>query len=114
MSEVTNKKTLKGTRRVSDVERICQINHERRKLAEENEIAAAPAELRNDKRSESSEKRTVLHTAFTACMMAAGGCATFVCIGITMGHWSTVVIGSVMAMVFLLTGARLEGRIDHG
>lgn len=110
MSEVTNKKMLKGTRRVSDVERLCEINHERRKRAEEEDrIAAVPAEPRND-----SDKLKVLRMACTACMMATGGGATFAGMGISMGHWPTVVLGVMIGVICLLTGTKLERRIEHG
>ena len=107
-----NKKRLTATRRVSDVERICEINHDRRKLAEENgeeRIATLATPPRNDR-----NKRKVLRTACTACIMATGGGAAFAGMGIAMGHWQTVVLGLMIGFVFLLAGTELEGRIEHG
>ena len=101
---------------MSDIERICEINHDRRKWAEEydqytdcsrEEIATASAKPRND-------KRKVLRTACTACIMATGGGAAFAGMGIAMGHWQTVVLGLMIGFVFLVAGTELEGRIENG
>ena len=120
MYEVTNRKMLKGTRRVSDVERICQENHERRKLEEQIATSATPP--RNDSETDchglrprnDSDKLKVLRMACTACMMATGGGATFAGLGISMGHWPTVVLGVMIGVICLLTGTKLERRIEHG
>lgn len=137
MSEVTNKKMLKGTRRVSDVEIICAANHERRKSAEQydgqytdfgqEEIATVAALPRNDretdchsrKRLRNDKRRGVLRTVCTACAMATGCAAAFVGIGLCMGHLLTVVVGSLVAATFLICGTSLEeavyreGRKEH-
>lgn len=99
---------------MSDIERICEINHDRRKWAEEyeSEIATASAELHVLLRT--AKNRKVLRTACMACMMATGGGAAFAGMGISMGHWPTVVLGLLIAMVFLLTGTKLEGRVENG
>ena len=123
MSEVTNKKMLKGTRRVSDVEIICAANHERRKNAEQydgqytdfgqEEIATVAALPRNDKRV-GRKRWGVLRTACTACTMATGGAAAFVGMGLVMGDLATVVIGLLVAVTFLISGTHLEDAAYRG
>ena len=120
MSEVTNKKMLKGTRRVSDVEIICAANHERRKNAEQydgqytdvgqEEIATVAALPRNDKRVD-RKRWGVLRAACTACTMATGGGAAFVGMGLCMGDLLTVVVGSLVAATFLVCGTHLESEV---
>jgi len=113
---------------MSDIERICEINHKRRKWAEEvekdcgAEIATSAAPPRNDRETDchglrprnDSNRRKCLRTACTACMMFCGGGAAFVGMGIVMGHWQTIVLGSLIAVVFLLTGCRVEGMLEEG
>ena len=116
MSEVTNKKTLKGTRRVSDVEIICAANHERRKNAEQydgqytdfgqEEIATVSALPRNDRK-----RNRVLRTAYTAFTMATGCASAFVGIGLCMGHLLTVVVASLVSVTFLICGTNLEEAV---
>ena len=110
---------------LSDVERICKANHDRRKWAEEVEFAGVSGDRDGKRlprrrfappRNDSGERRQALRAACTACMMACGGGAAFVGIGLAMGHWMTVIVGTVVAAVFLLTGTKLEditeGRED--
>lgn len=116
MSDITNKKMLKGTRRVSDVEIICAANHERRKNAEQydgqytdfgqEEIATVAALPRNDRK-----RNRVLRTVCTACTMATGGAAAFVGMGLCMGDLLTVVVGSLVAATFLVCGTHLESEV---
>lgn len=102
---------------MSDIERICEINHERRKWAEEYDWQYTDfgqveiATEANDKRG-GRKRQKVLRTVCTACTMAAGGGAAFVGMGIVMGHWLTVVLSTLIAAVFLLTGCRAEGMLE--
>lgn len=104
---------------MSDVERICETNHDRRKWAEEYESKhdVSPVELvhSNEKKQKCSKelRMGVLHTGSTACLMAAGGGAAFVGMGASMGDWVTVVVGLVVAAVFILTGTQLEWLRDE-
>lgn len=103
---------------MSDVEKICERNHDRRKWAEEyeyadfecGEIATVATLPRNDKRSDRKRNR-VLRTVCTACTMATGGAAAFVGIGLCMGHLLTVVVGSLVAATFLICGTNLEEAV---
>lgn len=108
---------------MSDIEKICERNHERRRWAEEYESkqAVAPVELvRNEKKQKQRSKEarlSVLRTCSMACAMAAGGGAAFVGMGASMGHWLTVIVGMLIAAAFILTGTQLEwlrGEIEGG
>lgn len=103
---------------MSDIEMICERNHERRKWAEEYEYtdcdpsvseadsshcAVEPMRRRNDRK-----RNMVLRTACTACTMAAGGGAAFIGMGLCMGDLLTVVVGSLVAATFLICGTNLE------
>lgn len=102
---------------MSDVERICETNHDRRKWAEEydgqytdfgqEENAALP---RNDKRV-SRKRREIMRTICTACTMAAGGGAAFVGLGLANGDLLTVVVGLLVAVTFLISGTHLEDTV---
>ena len=117
MSEMENKKRLKSCVKVSDVEKICEMNHERRKAEEYQYTDFGQVEtaepVRNAKRK-ARERRRALRTAVTACMMATGGGAAFVGIGISDGHWPTIMIGLFIAVAFLLAGCRAEGMLEEG
>lgn len=100
---------------MSDVERICHVNNERRKWAEEYtytdfgrvEKVEEPVKPRNDKK-----RRSVLRTAATFCTMVAGGGAAFVGLGCAIGSVPTVAIGVLFAFVFLIVGARLDAILE--
>ena len=103
---------------MSDIEMICERNHERRKWAEEyeytdvgrEEIATVAALPRNDKRADRKRNR-VLRTAYTAFTMATGCATAFVGIGLCMGHLLTVVVASLVAVTFLICGTNLEEAV---
>lgn len=101
---------------MSDIERICEINHERRKWAdeiEEEQATTSAAKIRNDKKLEKANERAMcLRTVCTACAMLCGSGAAFAGMGIAMGHWQTVALGAVIGVVFLLTGCRAEGMLE--
>lgn len=107
---------------MSDIERICAVNHNRRKWAEEVEAGYDPSVSRADsspcagkplKRRRNDKRRNALRTAVTACMMATGGGGAFAGMGLAMGHWQTVVVGSVVAAVFLLAGTWMEDALEE-
>ena len=109
---------------MSDVERICEVNHERRRWAEEYEgerIAAASSKPRNDREvriatahpgprndRRGDKMRRVMRAGSLACAMAAGSGAAFLGMGIAMQHTATIVVGAVVAAVFLLVGSAME------
>lgn len=119
MSDMNNKKTLKCTRKVSDVERICEANYERRMKEGlytdfgKTQMEEAPKQPRKDKIA-ARKRRSALRTACTACTMAAGGGAAFVGMGLSMGHLLTVVVGLLVAATFLICGTRLEDHLEAG
>lgn len=109
---------------MSDVERICNTNHDRRKWAEEYETkqaTASPVEMvRNEKKQQQRRKEvriSVMRNGSMACLMAAGAGAAFVGMGASMGDWKTVLTGTVVAAACILTGTQLEwlrGEIEGG
>lgn len=109
-----NRKTLRGTRRVSDVEMICQANHERRKWAEEHDQYVEFGQVETVTQAfpprKARKQQKVMRTACTACTMATGGAAAFVGMGLCMGDLLTVVVGSLVAATFLICGTHLENE----
>ena len=109
---------------MSDIEKICERNHERRRWAEEYETkqtTATPVELvRNEKKKQQRRKElriSVMRNGSMACLMASGAGAAFVGIGASMGDWQTVLVGTAVTAVFILTGTQLEwlrGEIEGG
>lgn len=108
---------------MQDVEMLTHNNQERRRWAEEyaEELervspsvayhpAVRPCGLPAPK---SRKRRGVLRTACTACCMACGGGAAFAGIGLAMGHWLTVAVGTAWAVAFLLTGVHLEEMLEE-
>ena len=97
---------------MSDIEMICERNHERLKWAEEYdqyadvEVVETVTPLRGPRK-----RNRVLRTACTACTMATGGAAAFVGIGLCMGDLLTVVVGSLVAATFLVCGTHLEEEV---
>lgn len=101
---------------MSDVERICEVNQERRRWAEEYEEkrccqhggqgSGHPTDHRNDKRI--FKMRRVMRVCSLACAMAAGSGAAFLGMGIAMQHKATILAGALVAAVFLLAGSALE------
>ena len=100
---------------MSDVERICEVNQERRRWADEYQQSV---ELRDDatprraKRGtplyRGDKRRRVMRVCSLACAMAAGSGAAFLGMGIAMQHQATILVGALVAAVFLLAGSALE------
>ena len=108
---------------MSDVEMLTHNNQERRRWDEEHSELMAlispsveyhPADCHVGRRPPRNNKRRgALRTACTACCMACGGGAAFAGIGLAMGHWLTVAVGTVWAVAFLLTGVKLEEMLEE-
>lgn len=115
MHDIQNVKTLKCSRKLSDVEQICAANHERRMkegLYTDYGVAEAPKQQPRKDKIAARKRRSALRTACTACTMAAGGGAAFVGMGLSMGHLLTVVVGLLVAATFLICGTRLEDTLE--
>ena len=101
---------------MSDVERICEVNQERRRWAEEydekrccqhgGQGSGRPTDHRNDKRGD--KMRRVMRAGSLVCAMVTGAGAAFLGMGISMQHHATILVGSVIAAVFLLAGSVME------
>ena len=106
---------------MSDIEMICERNHERRKWAEEyeytdcdssvSEADSSPYAGESVRRRNDRKRWGVLRTVCTACTMATGGAAAFVGMGLCMGDLMTVVVGSLVAATFLVCGTSLEEAV---
>ncbi len=95
---------------MSDVETLCHNNYERRRWAEVVDAAETAREAPEQPRKpqESPNRRGVLRTCTLACAMAAGMGATFIGLGIAMLHVPTILVGAVVAGVFLTAGILTE------
>lgn len=101
---------------MSDVERICEVNQERRRWAEEydekrccqhgGQGSGRPTDHRNDKRGD--KMRRVMRGGSMVCAMATGSGAAFLGMGIAMQHQATILVGALVAAVFLLAGSAME------
>lgn len=86
---------------MSDVERICSTNHERRKWAEEymaTERAAALPPLSRKQKAITQRRQRCFRTAALGCAMATGTGATFVGFGITAMHMPTLIVGAIVTL----------------
>ena len=101
---------------MSDVERICHVNNERRKWAEEYDytdfgmVQKIEEPVKPCKKN--SKRRNAMRAASTFCTMVAGGGAAFVGLGCAIGDLPTVAVGAISAFLFLFTGAKLEAILE--
>lgn len=96
---------------MSDVERICSTNHERRKWAEEYmevERAGILPPLSRKEKAITRRRQRCFRTAALACAMATGTGATFVGFGITALHMPTLIVGAIVTLGFLTVAIILE------
>jgi hypothetical protein len=111
---------IREEKRMSDVERICEQNHQRVRWAEEYTDTPAPVvkfpSRRYVERARRKEKR--LRVAALACAMFCGMGTTFVGIGIAELNTAAIITGGLIVLVFLLTGinceAAAEEATEHG
>lgn len=90
---------------MSDVERICEVNHERRRWAEEyDEKRCCQHGGQGSGRPTDWERRKAYRNTALGCAMFTGGASAFVGIGLSTGRWLTVAVGLVVAALFLCCG----------
>ena len=89
---------------MSDVERICAANYARVRWADEYRDVE-PVELPEDKSRHKTMDRYRGYRAATLLAAALGGVGmAFLCIGIAIMHFPTLIMGLVMAIVFTASG----------
>ena len=100
---------------MSDVERIVNANHERVRWAEEYQQSAElqdDATHRRAKRGSplyrGDKSRRAMRAGSLVCAMATGSGAAFLGMGISMQHQATILVGALVAAVFLLAGSAME------
>ena len=100
---------------MSDVERICAVNHERRRWAEEYHQSAELQDDTTPRRAKrgtplyrGDKRRRAMRAGSLVCAMVSGAGAAFLGMGIAMQHHATILVGSVIAAVFLLAGSAME------
>ena len=100
---------------MSDVERICEVNQERRRWAEEYHQSAELQDDTTPRRAKrgtplyrGDKRRRAMRAGSLVCAMVSGAGAAFLGMGIAMQHQATILVGSVIAAVFLLAGSVME------
>lgn len=100
---------------MSDVERICEQNHQRVRWAEEYTDTPAPVvkfpSRRYVERARRKEKR--MRVASLACAMFCGMGTTFLGIGIAELNTVAIITGGLIVLVFLITGATCEAAAEE-
>lgn len=104
---------------MSDVEKICEQNHQRVRWAEE--YADAERIENEAKEKKQRDKSMDTYRIYRAATLFSAGSAgiglAFLCIGLCMMHFSTVVMGALMAVVFFcfccMFDAQAEKELDH-
>ena len=100
---------------MSDVERICEENHNRVRWAEEYADTPQPVvklpSRRYMERIRRKEKR--MRVAALACAMFCGMGTTFVGIGIAELNTAAIIIGALVVLVFLITGITCESAAEE-
>jgi hypothetical protein len=100
---------------MSDVERICEQNHQRVRWAEEYSDMKQPMlQFPNRKEREQARKLVKrMRTASLACAAACGGGTAFVGIGIAEMNMAAIITGGIVVLVFLISGFLCEIRADE-
>lgn len=98
---------------MSDVERICEQNHQRVRWAEEYSDAPVLTLPNRKDREKAKKKIKTLRTASLACAMACGMGTTFVAIGICEMNMAALITGAVIVTVFLLFGFACEAKAEE-
>lgn len=93
-----------------DLEQMCERNHNRAKWAEEVSRAETYKAMRMEHRK---KKLRVLRTASLASAMICGLSAAFVGIGVVSMHIPTIILASVVCLVFLVSGFSLEWSAEE-
>ena len=100
---------------MSDVERICEQNHQRVRWAEEYSDMKQPM-LKFPNRKEREKARKLIkrmRTAALACAMACGMGTTFVGIGIADMNMASLITGGIVVLVFMTTGFVCEVKAEE-
>lgn len=100
---------------MSDVERICEVNQERRRWAEEYQQSAELQDDATPRRAKrgtplyrGDKRRRAMRAGSLVCAMVSGAGAAFLGMGIAMQHQDTIFLGAIVAAVFLLAGSAME------
>lgn len=100
---------------MSDVERICEVNQERRRWAEEYQQSVELQDDTTPRRAKlgtplyrGDKRRRAMRVGSLVCAMVSGAGAAFLGMGIAMQHQATILVGAVTAAVFLLAGSAME------
>ena len=100
---------------MSDVERICEVNHERRRWAEEYQQSSELQDDETPRRAKrgtplyrGDKRRRAMRAGSLVCAMVSGAGAAFLGMGIAMQHQATMLVGLVIAVAFLVTGSVME------
>lgn len=98
---------------MSDVERIVNTNYERACWAREveeqcREAQRAAVKPQGGRKKRSQARYRAVRQAAMACAMFSGGGAAFVGIGLATNQLLTLGLGTLVMIVFLSAGARLE------
>lgn len=97
---------------MSDVEKICKTNHERRKCAESYKRAARVVAASRKQKIMAQRRHKRLRAAALACAMITGLAAAFVGMGIACFNMPTLIAGSIAALTFLISGYTFEIMAD--
>lgn len=99
---------------MSDVEKICDLNHRRARWAAEyadtEDMDCFPTEREN---TNDQKREMAMRTAARGCAMFTGMGAAFVGMGLASMHMPTLIVGATTALVFLLSGLALDAKADE-
>lgn len=99
---------------MSDVEKICDLNHQRARWAGEYADPVPDLYIPTEREVKKCWKRQrIMRTAAQACVMITGMGAAFVGMGIASLHLPTLIVGAVAALVFLVSGFAFEAKADE-
>ena len=100
---------------MSDVERICEQNHQRVRWAEEYKDVQEPVLKFPNRREREKARKLVkrMRSASLACAMACGSGAAFIGISCAEGNVAGLVTGGLIVLVFLITGFCCEIKAEE-
>lgn len=97
---------------MSDVEKICKTNHERRRCAESDKHAARVVAASRKQKIMAQRRHKRLRAAALTCAMITGLAAAFVGMGIAYWNMATLISGTIAALAFLTSGYVFEIMAD--
>lgn len=92
---------------MSDVEKICDRNHQRARWAEEYADRETVIPFPSASRKEKARAQRRQQRAWTATLACAGACGvgtTFLAIGISEMNLAAMITGGIVLLVFMLSG----------